>query len=156
MQLKTNPFFHWLLSGDRFIVQHCRCLGKVKKIKIKNRICNQVRRAVQAELLPAAVPAPGTCLSSCCMNCRNIRFSEFTWNICETRQKALKPYSKLKKSVLGDHLQRAAFVTATLQNHFSAQPFPGKCNRLRRCFSLMHSVMLFHKALIFIILEQQL
>lgn len=125
--------------------------GKGEK-KIKNRICKQVRGVVQAELPPAAAPAPGTrlSLSSHCTNCRNYDFQR---NVVETWQKALKPYSKLKKSVLRDHLQKAAIVKQLCR---TAQLSPGKCNRLRRCFSLMHSVMLFQKASIFIILEQQL
>lgn len=78
-------------------------------------------------------------------------FPEFAWNICETQQKELKPYGKLNKSVLlGDiHLQTTAIATAALQN--STTILQASLTGWGICFSLMHSVMLFHKPLILLL-----
>lgn len=70
---------HFPTGGFQVVGSLCSTVdawGRWKKIKIRNRIRKQVRGVVQAELLPAAAPAPGTrlSLSSYCMNCRNHNF----------------------------------------------------------------------------------
>lgn len=114
-QLTTNPFFHWLFF--RWWVHHAalqtpvQLMRKVGKKNLKNkRKPNPNTPTNQYPGQGGGTGRTASCSSASSRHPPELElllqelqkwwFSEFTWNIYETHQKALKPYSKLNKCVL--------------------------------------------------------